>query len=175
MTVTGANNAPAVVEHPGAGHTCLARCNVPDRTYAPDAESTDYPHARGLPDDPNLEMELAAGRLPPSPLPGDWHDAVCRGCGDAIFVRPGDVPLCTRCERQGDDDPEPPSGSALFPEIPTWTDEQLVVAIELADLREPGLGLYAVGNLPDRHEAFLHECSAELVRRLEKRGARFAA
>ena len=68
--------------------------------------------------------------------------------------------------QQPDDDPEPPSGAALFPEIPTWTDEHLVVAIELADLREPSLGLYAVGNLPDRHEAFLHECSAELIRRL---------
>jgi hypothetical protein len=50
-----------------------------------------------------------------------------------------------------------------------------VVAIELADLREPGLNLYAVGDLPDRHEAFLHECAAELVRRLEERGVRFAA
>jgi hypothetical protein len=63
----------------------------------------------------------------------------------------------------------------LFPEIPTWTDEQLLIAIELADRREPGLNLYAVGNLPDRHEALLHECSAELVRRLEERGVRFAA
>jgi hypothetical protein len=66
-------------------------------------------------------------------------------------------------------------GAALFPEIPTWTDEQLVIAIELADRREPGLNLYAVGDLPDRHEAFLHECSAELVRRLEQRGVRMAA
>jgi hypothetical protein len=72
-------------------------------------------------------------------------------------------------------DVEPPFGSALFPEIPTWSDEQLVIAIELADRREPGLNLYAVGDLPDRHEAFLHECSAELVRRLEERGVRFAA
>jgi len=78
--------------------------------------------------------------------------------------------------------PEPPhddgptaGGSALFPEIPTWTDEQLVVAIELADRREPGLNLYAVGDLPDCHEAFLHACSAELVRRLEQKGVRFAA
>jgi hypothetical protein len=50
-----------------------------------------------------------------------------------------------------------------------------VVAIELADRREPGLNLHAVGNLPDRHEAFLHACSAELVRRLEERGVAFAA
>src|SRR5688500_6704698 len=120
-------------------------------------------------------MELAAQRLAPAPLPGDWHDAMCHACRVAILVRPGDEPLCTRCTRQGGDDPEPPSGAALFPEIPTWTDEQLVVAIELADLREPGLGLYAVGNLPDRHEAFLHECSTELVRRLEDRGVAFAA
>jgi hypothetical protein len=27
--------------------------------------------------------------------------------------------------------------------------EQLLIAIELADRREPGLNLYAVGNLPD--------------------------
>ena len=149
---------------------------MPDRTYAPDAASTDCPHASGLPDNPNLEMELAATRrLAPAPLPDDWHDTVCRACRDAIFVRPGDEPLCTRCQRQGGDDPDPPSGAALFPEIPTWTDEQLVVAIELADLREPGLGLSAVGNLPDRHEAFLHECSAQLVRRLVQRGVAFAA
>jgi hypothetical protein len=82
-------------------------------------------------------------------------------------------PLCTSC--RNDDDPTPPGGSALFPEIPTWTDEQLVIAIELADRREPRLNLYAVGDLPDGHEAFLHECSAELVRRLEERGVRFAA
>ena len=68
----------------------------------------------------------------------------------------------------------PPAAGALFPEIPR-TDEQLLIAIELADRREPGLNLYAVGNLPDRHEAFLHECSTELVRRLEKQGVRFAA
>ena len=73
------------------------------------------------------------------------------------------------------DDGPTSGGAALFPEIPTWSDEQLIVAIELADRREPGLNLYAVGDLPDRHEAFLHECSAELVRRLEERGARFAA
>jgi hypothetical protein len=109
---------------------------VHDRTDAPDVESTGFAHA-GLPDDPNLEMELA-----PS-LP--------------------------------DDNGPTAGGAALFPEIPTWTDEQLVIAIELADRREPGLNLYAVADLPDRHEAFLHECSAEVVRRLEKRGVRFAA
>jgi hypothetical protein len=50
-----------------------------------------------------------------------------------------------------------------------------VVAIELADRREPGLNLHAVGDLPDRHEAFLGACSAELVRRVEQEGVRFAA
>jgi hypothetical protein len=75
----------------------------------------------------------------------------------------------------GDDEPDPPKGAALFPEIPTWTDEQLIIAIELADRREPALKLYAVGDLPDRHEAFLHACAAELVRRLEERGVLFAA
>ena len=112
-----------------------------DRTYAPDVESTPI-RTRGLPDDPNLEMELAP-TLP--------HDG------------------------EGSDDPQPPAAAALFPEIPTWTDEQLVIAIELADRREPGLNLYAMGYLPDRHEPFLHECSAELVRRLQERGVRFAA
>ena len=107
-----------------------------DRTYAPDVESTGFARA-GLPDDPNLEKELA---------PEPPHD---------------DGPAS--------------GGSALFPEIPTWSDDQLIVAIELADRREPGLNLYAVGDLPDRHEAFLDACSAELVRRLEARGVRFAA
>ena len=74
-----------------------------------------------------------------------------------------------------DDDPRPPCGAALFPEIPTWSDDQLIVAIELADRREPQLKLYAVGDLPDRHEAFLDACSAELVRRLNGRGVRLAA
>ena len=106
-----------------------------DRTYAPDVESTPA-RSRGLPDDPNLEIELA---------------------------------------RPPHDDGPTSGGAALFPEIPTWSDEQLVVAIELAYRREPGLNLYAVGDLPDRHEAFLHACSAELVRRLEQRGVRFAA
>ena len=74
-----------------------------------------------------------------------------------------------------DDGPRPPSGAALFPEIPTWTDGQLIIAIELADRREPELKLFAVGELPDRHEAFLDACSAELVGRLERRGAQLAA
>ena len=116
---------------------------MPDRTDAPDAESTEFPHTRGLPDDPHLEMELARSHV-------------------SVFD-------------DGGDEPDPPTGAALFPEIPTWTDEQLVVAIELADLREPRLNLHAVGHLPDRHEAFLHACSAELVRRLEERGVAFAA
>ena len=107
-----------------------------DRTYCPDAESTPA-GCHGLPDDPNLEMELA----PPPP-----HD-----------------------------DGPSSGGSALFPEVPTWSDEHLIIAIELADRREPGLNLHAVGILPDRHEVFLHACSAELVRRLEARGVRFAA
>jgi hypothetical protein len=128
---------------------------VSDRTYAPDVESTDFART-GLPDDPHLEME--------------WADVRCQGCGVAILVRQGGEQLCTRCRQ-----PEPPTSAALFPEIPTWTDDQLVIAIELADRREPGLNLYAVGDLPDRHELFLHECSAELVRRLEQRGVRFAA
>jgi hypothetical protein len=140
---------------------------VHDRTFSPDVESTGFVRT-GLPDDPNLEMELAAARAP-----GGWFDAVCQGCGAAILIQPGAGPLCTRC---GEHDDGPVSGgSALFPEIPTWTDEQLVIAIELADRREPGLNLYAAGDLPDRHEVFLHECSAELVRRLEGRGVRFAA
>jgi hypothetical protein len=140
---------------------------VHDRTFSPDVESTGFART-GLPDDPNLEMEIA------SRAPAGWFDAVCQGCGAAILIQPGAEPLCTRCRRD-DDDPAPPSGSALFPEIPTWTDEQLVIAIELADRREPGLNLYAVGDLPDRHEAFLDACSSELVRRLEQRGVRFAA
>jgi hypothetical protein len=139
---------------------------VSDRTYAPDVESTDFART-GLPDDPNLQMEHAASR------PAGWYDAAWQGCSAAILVRPGADPLCTRCS--ADHEPQPPAAGALFPGIPTWTGEQLLIAIELADRREPGLNLYAVGNLPDRHEAFLHECSAELVRRLEEQGVRFAA
>ena len=45
-----------------------------------------------------------------------------------------------------------------------------MVPIELADRRAPGLNLYAVGDLSDRHEVFLDACSAELVRRLEEPG-----
>lgn len=73
------------------------------------------------------------------------------------------------------DDPEPPTSGAMFPEVVTWSDEQLVTAIDLCERRDPGLNLYAVGNKPDRHDAFLDACSAELVRRLEARGVRFAA
>jgi hypothetical protein len=73
-------------------------------------------------------------------------------------------------------DPRPTSpAGAMFPEVPTWSDEQLVTAIDLCERRHPGLNLHAVGNRPDRHEAFLDACSAELVRRLEARGVRFAA
>jgi hypothetical protein len=136
---------------------------VSDRTYAPDAESTaGFPRA-ALPDDPNEEMRLAG-----------WSNAVCRGCGVAIFVRADGEAICTRCTRENDE-PPPPNSIALFPEIVTWTDEQLIIAIELADRREPGLNLYAVGNVPDRHEVFLDACSAELVGRLERRGEQMAA
>ena len=131
-----------------------------DRTYAPDAESTaGFPPA-ALPDDPNEEMRLA-----------EWSNAVCRGCGVAIFVRADGECVCTRCVR----DDDPPPSAALFPEVVTWTDQQLIIAIELADRREPGLNLYAVGDRPDRHEAFLDACAAELVRRLEERGEPMAA
>ena len=75
----------------------------------------------------------------------------------------------------GGDHPLPPNSAALFPEVVSWTDEQLIIAIELADRREPGLNLYAVGDRPDRHEAFLDACSAELVRRVERRGEPMAA
>jgi hypothetical protein len=109
---------------------------VSDRTYARDVESTGFPHA-GLPDDPNLEMRIAAA--------------------------------------DPEDDPTPPSSAALFPEIVTWTDDQLVIAIELADRREPALRLGAANAVPDRYEPFLDACSAELVRRLERQGVRIAA
>ena len=134
-----------------------------DRTYAPDSESTaGFPRA-ALPDDPNEEMRLA-----------EWSNAVCRNCSVAILVRADGESICTRCVRDNDG-PPPPNSAALFPEVVTWTDEQLIIAIELADRREPGLNLYAVGELPDRHEAFLDACSAEMVGRLERRGETKAA
>ena len=91
----------------------------------------------------------------------EWSNAVCRGCGIAIFVRANGECACTRCVRDNDD---PPPSAALFPEVVTWTDEHLIIAIELADRREP-----------DRHEAFLDACSAEMVRWLEERGEPVAA
>ena len=33
----------------------------------------------------------------------------------------------------GGDDPLPPNSAALFPEVVTWTDDQLITAMELAD------------------------------------------
>jgi hypothetical protein len=112
---------------------------VHDRTYAPDVESTGFART-GLPDEPNLEMANA------SRAPAGWFDSVCQGCGAAILIAAGAEPFCTRC-REHDDGPTS-GGGVLFPEIPTWTDEQLVIAIELADRREPGLNLYAVGTCP---------------------------
>jgi hypothetical protein len=76
-----------------------------------------------------------------------------------------------RAGDDGGDDPLPPSSAALFPEVVTWTDDQLVTAIELADRREPALRLATAGE----YEAFLDACSAELVGRLERRGVRMAA
>jgi hypothetical protein len=73
------------------------------------------------------------------------------------------------------DSPKPQNFSGRIPEIPTWTDEQLVIAIEVVDRRELGLNLSAKGDQPDRHQAFLHACSAELVCRLERQGVGFAA
>ena len=94
MTGTGANNAPAVLETPGGRSHLQQRCNVPDRIDAPDAESTDHPHASALPDDPNLEMELAGGRFDPGQ---DWLDVMCVGCHAAILVSPGGEPVCPQC------------------------------------------------------------------------------
>src|SRR5688500_18711943 len=105
----------------------------------------DFPHASGLPDDPHLEMELAAQGAGP-----DWLDVMYVGCHAAILVSPDGEAVCPQCRRDGGEEPDPPCGAAPFPEVVTWTDEQLVVAIELADLREPGLNLHAVGDRPDR-------------------------
>lgn len=63
-----------------------------------------------------------------------------------------------------DDDDTPPPGSPAFPEVITWSDEELIVAIGIADRRE--LNLHAVGNVPDRHARFLDEATEELLRRL---------
>jgi hypothetical protein len=136
---------------------------VSDRTYAPDAASTIVPRT-GLREEPNLEMQLAAR----------WSDGICSGCDTAIQVPPGHAVFCSRCARNNDH-PNPPAGAALFPEVVTWTDQQLITAIELADRREPALRLGATGNVPDRHEVLLNACSAELVRRVEEQGVRMAA
>lgn len=140
---------------------------LPDSVHAEMAQAFPDTHGQYTAEE-EAEME-AQYRARLATLP-DLLDVPCQSCGVAIFVQPGGVALCTGCQRH----PTPPAG-ALFPEVATWSDTQLIVAIELADAREPGLNLRAVGNLPDRHEAFLHECSAELVRRLEARGVRLAA
>lgn len=145
----------------------------------------------GLPDDPSLEIELAqpfpddfpspdeeaemytqymARRFASPACPAGYVDTACTDCGSLIFVPAGAEPVCTACQRR----PTPPAG-AMFPEVVTWSDDHLMVAIDLCERRDPGLNLHAVGNLPDRHEQFLHACSAELVRRLEARGVKFAA
>jgi hypothetical protein len=88
-------------------------------------------------------------------------------CGAAIRVLVDVEPVCTRCTR----DPQPPAAGALFHEVVTWTDDQLITAIELADRREPALRLAS----PEEYDAFLDACSAELVARLERRGVAMAA
>ena len=70
----------------------------------------------------------------------------------------------------GDPEPTPPApAGALFPEIYRWSDDVLIVAVGEADARHPGMNLHAVGNLPDRHEAFIAEATAELLRRMDAR------
>ena len=71
---------------------------------------------------------------------------------------------------EGDPEPTPPApAGALFPEIYRWSDDVLIVAIAEADARHPAMNLHAVGNQPDRHEAFVAEATAELLRRLDAR------
>jgi hypothetical protein len=78
-------------------------------------------------------------------------------------------------ENDDDDDTPPPTSTAQFPEVTTWTDQQLITAVELADRREPALRLQATADMADRYDALLDECSAELVRRLQARGVRLSA
>lgn len=158
---SGVHDAPTVED-----------CNTRPGAYRamPETAAFDFPTPE---DEAAMESQYRA-RLATLP---DWLDVPCQECGTAIHVQPGSPALCTACVRSTEDDgPDdaPPAG-AMFPEVATWSDQQLIVAVELADAREPGLNLHAVGNLPDRHDAFLHECSAELVRRLEARGIRLAA
>jgi hypothetical protein len=49
---------------------------------------------------------------------------------------------------EGGDDPVPPNAAELIPEVVTRTDEQLIVAIELADRREPESNLCARATRP---------------------------
>lgn len=64
------------------------------------------------------------------------------------------------------------SGKPQFPEVLTWKDDQLMCGIALADERSPGMNLHPVGLIPDRHEAFINEATAELLRRLDARTAK---
>src|SRR5207253_2591485 len=69
-----------------------------------------------------------------------------------------------------DDDGDRPTGGALFPEVITWSDEQLISGIEVANTQPAALNW-----TPAIFDAFLDECSAELVSRLESRGVKLAA
>lgn len=71
-----------------------------------------------------------------------------------------------------DGDDTPPPAAPAFPHIPTWSDDYLIMAVTLADRREPGMCLEAVGNVPDRHNTFLAEVTAEILRRLDASTAR---
>jgi hypothetical protein len=114
--------------------------------------------------------------------PDGYVDAVCLGCGCALFVpaneRAGDV-LCTECRRNGeaiaaeeDSDPDPkwPGGAALDPDDPAYyvrmagrmSDDQLLAGIGIADTSPHQLLL----RTPHQRGAFLNAFSAELLRRL---------
>lgn len=135
-------------------------------TYAPDVESIQTGSHSGLPDSPELEMQLAAEM---TELGFDEQPS------DDDIERMAEYHHARQSidnGGQGDDGPRPTSpAGAMFPEVTTWPDDHLTVALGMADARDPGLNLHAVGNVPDRHEAFIAEVSAEIVRRLDVRKA----
>lgn len=133
--------------------------------------------SHGLPDDPNLEMEMAAAFPDGEPTeaeieaehqwfqgqrPADWYDVPCQRCGTAIHVMPGEPMLCPACQR----DPQPPAGGAppvTFDRFETYQDSDLIAAIGMADDERDPL------QLGKGRDAYLNAASAELVRRLDAR------
>src|SRR4051812_24389823 len=93
-----------------------------------------------------VEAMWAAEQARRAACPADYRDAQCEACGCSLFVPVGEARdiLCPRCQREGealaaledgngDDDPTPPAGAALDA-FASYTDDNLILAVNLIDL-----------------------------------------